>query len=323
MPHYRPAPDPGTPLAKYWKHRVSELASVPEPPISRPESERHSMYSLMLMSLLAHYWNGNKDGQDGNYPWRKKQKLPNGIYTGGQYLGHNIAAFAVDGNGEVIDFDFNHNNIFSSSVEHAESRLVRRIFSLTQLNDEWHVRKPGDPPIGVTYSTLLSNVTIYTPLDSCAQRSGIMTLADVNTIVYLQHDPGQFYIGNILRNLTSPGLRAPNPSAGAQFGFEYFHELNRRFKEFAAKVAKTPFYISPAFTDNSPSITSFLCTDVALDIYQRAAAEFKTFKPRYPKYRPLDNGKRNKAVMTNEHVLRHLRQFLSYAIDGGQRGTPH
>ena len=323
MPKYKPVPDPGTPLAKFWKQRVSELASVPEPKISAEDSERHRIYSLMLMSLLAHYWNGNKWGQTGDYPWRQKQKLPNGIYSGGNYYGHNICAFAVDGNGEVIDFDFNHNNLFSSSVEHAESRLVRRIFSLTQLNDEWHVRKTTDPPIGVSYSTLLSNVTIYTSLESCAQCSGIMNLADVNTIVYLQHDPGQFYIGNILRNLTVPGLRAPDPIAGEQFGLDYFGELNKGFVEFAAKVAKNPFYVGGQITDTSPSITSFLCTDAALDIYQRAAEEFKNFKPKYPDYRPLDNGERNDAVLTNGRVVKHVRQFLSYAMKGGQRGTPH
>src|SRR3981189_2447238 len=43
-----------------------------------------------------------------------------------RYLGHNIACIAVDGNGEIIDFDFNHNDLFRSSAEHAESRMVRR-----------------------------------------------------------------------------------------------------------------------------------------------------------------------------------------------------
>ena len=40
-----------------------------------------------------------------------------------RYLGHNIACIAVDGNGEIIDFDFNHNDFFRSSAEHAESRI--------------------------------------------------------------------------------------------------------------------------------------------------------------------------------------------------------
>src|SRR5262249_60859373 len=35
-----------------------------------------------------------------------------------RYVGHNIACIAVDGNGEIIDFDFNHNHFFRSSAEH-------------------------------------------------------------------------------------------------------------------------------------------------------------------------------------------------------------
>jgi hypothetical protein len=150
-----------------------------------------------------------------------------------------------------------------------------------------------------------------------------MNLGAVKAVVYLQHDPGQFYIGNILRNLTSPGLRAPDPIAADQFGFEYFSELNKKFVDFSAKVAKQPFYISGTMKDTSPSITSFLCGDIALEIYQRAAQEFTTCQLRYPEYRPLDNGVEDKAVLTNASVLKHLREFLTYAVKAGERGTPH
>src|SRR5262249_43677080 len=100
---------------------------------------------LALMSLLRQNWNGNKKGAIGNYParpnqiWRELDKdiflyrpRPAGELDVGEprkvdYLGHNIACLAVDGDGDIIDFDFNHNEVFSSSVEHAESRLIRRL----------------------------------------------------------------------------------------------------------------------------------------------------------------------------------------------------
>ena len=59
-----------------------------------------------------------------------------------RYVGHNIACVAVDGNGEIIDFDFNHNEFFRSSAEHAESRMVRRLFSLTDIFDSWKTGQP-------------------------------------------------------------------------------------------------------------------------------------------------------------------------------------
>ncbi|HYY42101.1 MAG TPA: hypothetical protein VE775_05165, partial [Pyrinomonadaceae bacterium] len=128
-----PVLDPNEPLAQYWNKPVSQLVALADTPIAPEEQERHRIYCLLLMSLIVNFYNGNKHGQEGTYPGRAQQRRPNGLYQGGQYLGHNIACLAVDGDGFIIDFDFNHNELFSSSVEHAESRLVRRIFSLTQL----------------------------------------------------------------------------------------------------------------------------------------------------------------------------------------------
>src|SRR5262249_22014479 len=131
------------------------------------------------------YWNGNKYGQDGEYPWRPKQKRTNGRYQGGDYLGHNIACIAVDGEGEIIDFDFNHNDMLNSSVEHAESRLIRRIFSLAQLNNGWATRDVQAPAPPIPYSNVLSDVSIYTTLESCSQCSGIMALGSVKEVIFL------------------------------------------------------------------------------------------------------------------------------------------
>jgi hypothetical protein len=87
--------------------------------------ERHRIYCHLLMKLIARFWNGNKRGPLGTYPLRAQQKdltqLPQAVprYSGDiadnsdglrinwdRYLGHNIACLAVDGNGEIIDFDF-------------------------------------------------------------------------------------------------------------------------------------------------------------------------------------------------------------------------
>ena len=118
------------------------------------------------------------------------------------YFGHNIACIAVDENGEIIDFDFNHNELYNSSAEHAEARLVRRIFSLNQAYDHWQTHGAGESFI--PYANVFNGVTIYTSLESCAQCSGIMTLANMLRVVYLQSDPGQYLVGNILYNLSRP-----------------------------------------------------------------------------------------------------------------------
>lgn len=339
--------DPSQPLAQYWDKPVSELVRLPDTPISDAEQERHTLYCLLLMALVENFWNGNKRGQDGEYPWRESQRREDKIYQGGRYLGHNIACLAVDGNGEVIDFDFNHNDLFSSSVEHAESRLVRRIFSLTQIYDNWRVLKPGDPSRSADYLTILSNITIYTSLESCAQCSGIMALGKVKAVVYLQQDPGQFSIGNILRNLTTDALRAPLPISADQINLAYslkrsaeqpavdqgsdkqrsvaqhYQALNKGYQAFAAGVSKDkPFYRlneSDPKPDASRSITSFLCTDEALSIFQKGKEEFDKLELQHPEYKP--NG--GKDVLSNAHTQIHTQRFYAYASTLGQRGTPH
>jgi hypothetical protein len=140
MPEPRPVP-PG--LLPYWHDTVQEFAELEPNKLTQEEGERHVIFSLLLMAIVKAKWNGNKYGPVGNYgSWRQEQEIgttPSGekIYEGGSYFGHNIAAIAVDGEGRIIDFDFNHNQVFDSTVEHAESRLVRRVFALTQVYDPW------------------------------------------------------------------------------------------------------------------------------------------------------------------------------------------
>lgn len=284
------------------------------------------MYSLLLMALVRRYWNGNKRGQEGEYPWRELQRRPDGIYQGGQYLGHNIACIAVDGAGELIDFDFNHNDVLSSSAEHAESRLIRRVFSLVQIYDNWEARDPAEPRRAADYSNVLSNVTIYTSLESCSQCSGIMALGKVREVVYLHRDTGMYFIGNILYNLTEgTKLPAPYPTSAEAFDFSYCSELNDAFETFRHEVSSKPFYRGPdGSVDSGPSVTSFLCTDVALEIYDKAAREFADFKPTHGDYKPLEEtASVQQRVFTNAQALDHARRFLAYAVTDGRRGTPH
>ena len=322
-------------LAAYWNKPVSELATIANSAITPQEAERHRIYSLATMAIVALSWNGNKRGQDGEYPWRSKQRNPNGTYKGDRYLGHNIACIAVDADGEIIDFDFNHNDVFNSSAEHAEARLVRRIFNLNQIYDDWRTQPPTKPSSG--YGNILTEVTIYTSLESCAQCSGIMTLGNVKAVVYLQTDPGQYRIGNTMFNLTRP-LEAPAPGAPAKpkygapepidaslFNFERKKKLDDAFVSFAKEIgSKKPFFIpnDGGKLDVAPSITSFLCTDAALDVYSTAEKEVQDLKLEFPDYVPNTSANSAK-LLANEGARRHALNFLGYVRLRGLRATPH
>jgi tRNA(Arg) A34 adenosine deaminase TadA len=327
-----PPSDPNDPLYFYWHRHVSQLATVQNCAISDDYAYRHRVFSLLAMALIYDAWNGNKSGQWGDYPFRAKQQISPGLYAGDRYFGHNIACLAVDGNGEIMDFEFNHNNLFNSSAEHAEARLVRRIFSLNQIFDHWQTR---DEVQDVPSTTTLSAVTIYTTLESCAQCSGIMTLANLKSVVYLQSDPGQYRIGNILFNLSNPQsvshpnanpapaakYGAPEPVSADLFGFSYKQALEAAYKTFASAMGapNAYFWKSPngQQLDNVTSITSFLCTDEARNIFQAGAAELMELPVINPEFRPVPT------ALSNEMILSQARRFRSYVRDAGHRGTPH
>ena len=349
-----PGPDstmPADPVVHYWNRPLSELVDLGNYTATPPEMERHRVYANLVLALLHGYFNGNKDGDIGEYPWQPSQRISgsgtHSLYAGGRYLGHNICCIAVDGDGDIIDFDFNHNSIFNSSVEHAEARLIKRIFSLADIHqdwnsqvgsdDRWNLTSSGKAPIrgemDDDYGRSLSNVTIYTSLESCAQCSGIMTLANIKQVVFLQPDPTQYMIGRIMYRLSRPvgkegGPGAPRPISGTEVGIAETQRLADDYKSFQAQVGigpgKTPFYKPPGSDaepdrwSSSKSITGFLCSDLAFASFRSGREALDTMTLNHADYRPEGQG-----MHSNAEVLTQARNFLNYALTEGRRGTPH
>jgi tRNA(Arg) A34 adenosine deaminase TadA len=346
-----PVLDDKLPLADFWEKKVFELAQV-DLTRAAPElaegtvRERHQIYCFLLMKLIHRFWNGNKRGPFGLYPWRRDQQEivdPTRRYHGDmidnpdtfrvnwdRYVGHNIACIAVDGNGEIIDFDFNHNEFFRSSAEHAESRMVRRLFSLTDIFDSW---KTGDPSPGRSRAFSLKDVTLYTSLESCAQCSGVMSLGRVRQVVYLQRDYTTYVIGNIMYNLAGEDREhlplSPIPIAAADVGLELYKELDDAYRTFhhdlsEAKQANDKsraFFVSPdgRFVDFEPSITSFLCTDIARNIFGKGGNRLDTMTLKFAEARLPGKPK----SLTNKECLAEAQAFYAYADIEGYRGSPH
>jgi len=105
------------------------------------------------------------------------------------------------------------------------------------------------------------------------------------------------------------------------------HELNHAYSKFATQVknaAKVNDADSAYFRSNhtaapqfNSSITSFLCTDAAFNIFDKVGTAF--LKKSVKVTPPASNG----GIMTNDECLRHARDFYHYADIEGFRGTPH
>ena len=357
------------PLVGNWRKQLGDVARIDfdkeAAELNHPAvRERHRIYSYLLMKLIHRFWNGNKNGPIGYYPQRTEQleKGRTDRYGGDihersdrahipwdRYIGHNIACIAVDGLGHIIDFDFNHNPFFRNTVEHAESRLLRRLFSLTDVFDSWRTGRHVD---NKPHAALLSEITLYTSLESCAQCSGMMSLAGVKQVIYMQSDFTAYKIGNIMFNLanratardvdghvimnsdgterTIPG--APMPIPASRVGLEGpFNRLNGANIEFVRKMraGSEPFFTSldGKFVDREPSITSFLCTDAALDIFREGGDELDKMvlqfrKHPFPEESQLPTEPRRRRL-TNEECLNEVRKFFEYADIEGYRGSPH
>ena len=77
----------------------------------------------------------------------------------------------------------------------------------------------------------------------------------------------------------------------------------------------------PDFED---SITSFLCTDAALDIFEAGGAKLDslTLSPASRDWK-FPNKPDNKDILTNQQCLEKAREFYTYADVEGYRGSPH
>jgi tRNA(Arg) A34 adenosine deaminase TadA len=312
-------------LQSFWSKPVSAPVQVSPPSFTPPEKERHKIYCYLLLALLADYWTPKR---------AYKASLP---AASPMYLGHNIAALAVNSRGEVLGFDFNHNEIFNSSVEHAEARLMRRLLSRPDyLFPTGHYSFSRSNATGVYagiadaakdffesvvarveaekshYPNALKDITIYTSLESCAQCSGMMALGAVKRVVYIQPDAGQNAIGNILFNLNmGSSYAAPKPIPACAFDLQQFDALETAYQAYASSAPPK------AKSAQLAAITAFLCSDEARDIFTRTRDAFRRTKLRHPGFTPTDND------LTNAQVLDHVKTFWLVARTHGRRGTPH
>jgi hypothetical protein len=175
-------------------------------------------------------------------------------------------------------------------------------------------------------------------LESCAQCSGVMSLARVKRVIYLQNDFTAYMIGNIMFNLAGPGV-SPRPIPASDIGLAEFDELNAANLAFVRNISDAEkrkdalggaFFV-PALPDGNaqarpdmdnadfvPTITSFLCTDVAYDIFSKGAAKLTSVPLQFADEKlPIEGS------LTNQQCLDEARRFFTYADVEGFRGSPH
>lgn len=201
--------------------------------------------------------------------------------TGGNgQRGHNIGCVIVDdATGRILYWARNCNHITQNGTQHAEARAILGL--LGQLSRE-----------GRSRFYYLDGTTLYTTLEPCAQCVGMMILNKVSRFVYGQSDP---YYGAALERLALDTRELPFlfPDRFAK-GYGPYPRLPRG--EASPAVEKR--LADNAFR-HAQSLTAWLLSEEARQIFQGARERLECYEVRYPK---------------NQVVLDRVRAYLEHQV---------
>jgi len=256
---------------------------------NRGQKWRHMIYSYAVMALLWNEFNGNKEGPLGHYPSRSAQKMALGgspssdpgdsrmqVYAskkGGfpvDYVGHNVVALAVGKRGDILRIAYNHNTLFSSTVDHAEERLIDGLYrEPTNLVQRSHAKiYDGETLAKVEIEKHMQHISVYTSLEPCQQCSGKMLLALVPEVISCQRDWDIRLLGDQLYNQ----FHKCRAVLASHFDFSPYDDLGRSYSIYRERVIrnkmsffKSDYHHVPA----KPTMPYFLCTDEAHAIFKR------------------------------------------------------
>lgn len=188
----------------------------------------------------------------------------------GQKRGHNIGSVLVDPNGKIVNWARNCNARLANGTQHGEVRLM-----------VGYLNRVG--------GYLLKDHTIYTSLEPCAQCSGMMVLTNIKRTVYGQTDPG---FGKAIERLDLDSKKW-NPAGYKPYPREVISD--RSESKYCAQLEE-------AYKRAGGSITKFLLTDQARDIFKAASENLYNYQLKYPEQ--------------NRPILKHVQETISKVKPG-------
>jgi hypothetical protein len=132
-------------------------------------------------------------------------------------------------------------------------------------------------------------ITVYTSLEPCAQCSGMMVLTSIKRTVYGQTDPGY---GKVIERLDLDSQKW-NPAGYKPYPREVISD--RSDSQYCDRLEK-------AYAQKGGSITQFLLTDQAREIFKTASDNLFDYQLKYPEQ--------------NGPILKHVQASVSNAEPG-------
>ncbi len=275
-------------------HRVRHVyeACEVEKTANVGEKWRHLMFSYAISSLMWEGFNGNKEGPIGYYPQRESQMAEifkptdtnDRVYNSRwsekdvkveSYVGHNIVAIAVGKRGDILRVAYNHNVLFTSTVDHAEERLIDSLFKdPAAFVQKSHV-EILEPDQKVDVGKHMQHISVYTSLEPCQQCSGKFHVALVPEVIFCQRD----WEIQLMQVEMYEQFRKTRSIPASQFKFPPYQELARCYYDFVGEVDTVPNMVF--FQNNGKPVQAkktmpyFLCTDDCQRICQNGHTVFQ------------------------------------------------
>jgi tRNA(Arg) A34 adenosine deaminase TadA len=270
------------PLGDYPGRRGSEIGRM----IEREEYER-------LLALLEH---DNQtvprefiDPRDLLKTLRSAEYVfPSKAGSGlADYNGHNIVALAVGKRGEILRISFNHNTLFSSTVDHAEERLIDGLYKDPEAFVQMSHARIYDSKLGLTekmeVEKHMRHISVYTSLEPCQQCSGKFHIALVPEVIFCQRD----WEIELLQGQLYERHHKCRPIPASFFGFTPYEELAIAYNHFCQKIRTSKdgvtFFRQQALSKSDkvlPPVLAkqtmpyFLCSNEAQLIFMRGSIIF-------------------------------------------------
>ena len=157
--------------------------------------------------------------------------------------GHNIGSILVDKDSVPVFWARNAVTVLDDSSQHGEVRTIQSFLNC--------------PGIG----KYVDGYSVYTTLEPCAMCTGMMAMTKVKNVTYVQEDPEYGGAPDALKIITFPRqFKTYTPTGLAQKT-----ALEQGWADY--KTGKTP----------EPSITDYLRSDEAKNIYDSAGLSLSTY----------------------------------------------
>lgn len=155
--------------------------------------------------------------------------------------GHNIGSVLVDQHGQPVFWARNANKVKGDATQHGEVRLIQNYLNCKGVGD------------------YADRLTVYTSLEPCAMCSGMMTLTQVERVVYGQSDPGYGKAVKALLSVNYPDV----------------------YEDVPLDISPIKRALDAAYRAKKQTITGFLLTPEAKAIYERASSDLDAYSPTY------------------------------------------